>query len=83
MRTYVWYNLNERSGYAHKYILFSAIVGQERMRRALIFECNQSPHRWGPSSGEKRGDRQNPRPARALAALLPEVQVVGGLPIWL
>ena len=55
---------------------FSAIVGQERMRRALILNA-VNPRIGGVLIRGERGTAKSTA-ARALAALLPEVRVVGG-----
>ncbi|MBN2554921.1 MAG: ATP-binding protein [Anaerolineales bacterium] len=55
---------------------FSAIVGQERMRRALILNAI-NPRIGGVLIRGERGTAKSTA-ARALAALLPEVQVVEG-----
>ena len=55
---------------------FSAIVGQERMRRALILNA-VNPRIGGVLIRGERGTAKSTA-ARALAALLPEIAVVDG-----
>ena len=60
---------------------FTAIVGQERMRRALVLNA-VDPRIGGVLIRGERGTAKSTA-ARALAALLPKVKVVSGLPFWL
>ena len=60
---------------------FTAIVGQERMKRALILTA-VNPQIGGVLIRGERGTAKSTA-SRALAALLPEVPVVQGMPFWL